>query len=152
MKKTIQLGLLFLFALTAFATPLLAQDKQNKELDKLAKKYENAYNTKDDKTIMGMYTKDATRVNTDGTVLAGSEAIGAFVAKEFVDNAGGKLAITPGKSETNTDGTVTSIGTYLLTGKSKETGQPIEFKGGYTNTLVKEGGNWKISKSVLSTQ
>lgn len=150
MKKTIQLGLLLLFA-TAITSPLLAQDAKNEDMVSLAKKYEQAYNKKDDKALKAMYTKDATRTDTEGTVLSGSEAIRAALAAAFAEtDATAKLIITQGKTETAADGTVTSTGTYIATGKSK-TGEAFEYKGTYTNTVVKEDGQWKISKSVLAS-
>jgi len=149
MKKTIQLGLLLLFA-TAIVSPLLAQDAKNEDMVKLAKKYEAAYNKKDDKALKDMYTKDATRTDTEGTVLSGSEAIRAALAAAFAEtDASAKLIIMQDKTETAADGAVTSTGTYVATGKTKA-GEAFELKGSYTNTVVKEGGQWKIAKSVLS--
>jgi len=51
--------------------------------------------------------------------------------------------------EEQPDGTVLAAGTYHVTGTSKA-GEKIDRNGGYTNTVVKEGGKWKISKSVLT--
>ena len=144
MKKTFQFGLLLMFVLVAFTNRLLAQIDQ-KEALALTKKYEQAYNKKDDKALKAMYTKDATKTNPDGTVLTGSEAIRASLVQEFEAVDSETLAVTYDSSTTVADGTITSTGSYRATGKAK-TGEAFDVKGTYTNTLVKEKGQWKILK------
>ncbi len=150
MKKTMQLSLLLAFAFTAFAAPLLAQNINNDDMQNLVSKYEAAYNNKDDKAIGALFTKDALRTNPDGTTLNGADAIAAFYADRFKESDA-TLHIMPGNMTTNADGTVTSTGTFSLSGKTKS-GQAIDMKGGYTNTLVQQDGQWKISKSVITAQ
>lgn len=148
MKKKIQLSLL-LFVSTAFASSLLAQDVQ-KEMLSLTKKYEQAYNKKDYKTLQAMYTKDATRTEADGKVENGNETIATVLADQLKDAETATLTITPDQAETAADGTVTATGSFHVQGKAKQSGEAFDVKGTYTNTLVKENGKWKIAKSVLS--
>jgi uncharacterized protein (TIGR02246 family) len=145
MKKIIQFILLTVLAVTAFINPLKTQDAA-KELTAFTKKFEQIYNKKDDKALKEMYTKDATRTNTDGTVVTGNEAIGALFAELFK----GKISLVLVQDKVVTaDGITTATGNYHVTGTSAK-GEKIDRKGIYTNTVVKENGDWKISKSVLS--
>lgn len=148
MKKTIYLGLLLAFAFSALTAPLKAQNINNEEMQAIASKFEEAYNKKDDKALQSLYTKDASKTNADGTVNTGAEAIAAYFAESFRESDA-KLTIVQGKTETAADGTVTSSGGYTVTGKTKA-GDSIDIKGTYINTLVKEDGQWKISKSVIT--
>lgn len=145
MKKIIQavLSAAFLFMIT-FANPVNAQDNK-KEMEKIAKNYEEAYNKKDLKAIKGFYTKDAVRINTDGTTTNGSEAIGADLTDFFASNSP-TITIMVNDCTTQSDGTVVTTGTYSGSAGGSD------FKGSYTNTSVKEDGQWKISKSVLTNQ
>ena len=138
-----------MFALIAFTYPLLAQDAQ-KDMLALTEKYEQSYNKKKDKALKAMYTENATRINTDGTVYTGSETIRAAIAESFHEMPSQKVTIRHDKSETAADGTVTATGSYVVKGRSKA-GEAIDLKGTYTNTVIKEKGQWKISKSVLVT-
>ncbi|MEO7524461.1 MAG: nuclear transport factor 2 family protein [Ferruginibacter sp.] len=147
MKKTIKLSLLTAFvAVTAFFNPLKAQDV-SKELGVFAQKFETLYNKKDGKSLQTMYTEDATRTASDGTVTTGSKAIIALYSADFAENTV-SLEIKPEKATTN-DGITIATGTYHLTGTTAKA-EKIDVYGGYNNTMVKEKGVWKISKQVLS--
>ena len=144
MKRSIQVmtATVFVFIAT-IASPVKAQGNE-KEIAKLVKAYEDAYNKEDAKAIKKFYTKDAVRVNPDGTTTNGSEEIVATIVAVF-GNSDVKIKITADKSVTESDGTITSTGSYEGT---VEGGDP--FSGNYTNTLVKKNGRLKISKSVLT--
>lgn len=145
MKKAIQIIVATAFVfIAAFANPVKAQDNK-KEMETLAKNYEGAYDKKDAKAIKEFYTKDAVRVNPDGTTTNGSEAIAADAANFFANN-NATIKITVSKCVAESDGSLTTTGTYGGT-----TGN-TDFGGNYTNTCVKEAGQWKISKSVLTNQ
>lgn len=148
MKQTIKLCLLATVALlTAFVIPSNAQDV-TKDMAAFAKKFQAAYNKHDDKALKMMYTADAVRIATDGTTLNGNEAISADFAKSFTDIKP-TIEITPDKTESQSDGSAISTGTYHVTGRNAA-GESIDLKGSYTNTVVKEKGQWKLAKSVLT--
>lgn len=112
MKRTIQILAISAFVfMVAFSNPAKAQDNE-KDMVTLAKNYEDAYNKKDAAAIKAFYTTDAIRVNTDGTTTNGSEAIAADAADFFANNSAVEIKITVTKSVTESDGTVTSSGTY----------------------------------------
>jgi len=148
MKKTIKFSLLLaLMSVTAFINPLKAQDVK-KELEGFTKKFETAYNKQDGKALKTFYTAEASRTNPAGETITGNDNIAAEFAKQWADS---KLTITikPEKADSQADGSVLATGTYHVTGTTKA-GEKIDRNGGYTNTVVKEGGKWKIAKSVLA--
>jgi uncharacterized protein (TIGR02246 family) len=148
MKQTIQLSLLAAIALlTAFFTPLQAQDA-TKELAVFTKKFQAAYNSKDEKALKTMYTDDAVRTAPNGTSLTGSDVIAAQFKDYFTENKV-SLDLKQTNVETQADGSATAAGTYHVTGTSK-TGEKIDRNGAYTNTLLKLKGHWKIAKSVVT--
>ncbi len=127
-------------SMAAFVSPAKAQDNK-KDMETLAKSYEDAYNKKDAKAIKEFYTKDAVRVNPDGTTTNGSESIASDATDFFANNNPSiKIAVD---QVTESNGILTTTGTY-----SGSTGS-TDISGSYTNTCVKEDGKWKISKSVL---
>ncbi|MEO8861994.1 MAG: nuclear transport factor 2 family protein [Ginsengibacter sp.] len=146
MKKTIKLSLLLvIICATAFINPLAAQ-MTNEDHAVLAKKYEDAYNKKDDKAMLAMYTKDATRITPDGTEVTGTEAIGKQITDEFA-HITATLTITP-QATAEKDGIITGTGTFRVVG-TNDKGEKIDQNGTYINTMTKEGGQWKITKSVI---
>ena len=151
MKKSFSIILVAgLLVLAAFVNPVKAQNHK-KEMAKFAKDYQNAYNKKDVKALQQFYTADAVEINIDGTTINGNEAIGASMTDQF-KRVSDKIKITPDNSVSNSDGSVTGTGSYYvyhLTGTSEKDEQ-IDGGGNFTNTIVKENGHWKISKSVLS--
>jgi ketosteroid isomerase-like protein len=148
MKQPFPLGVLLVFVLAAaFINPLKSQDLK-KEMDEFVKKFETGYNKNDDKALKLLYTDNAVRIDADGTVTTGSENIRLSFIQSW---AGTKLALSikQKKTEKQADGTVIASGTYFVSGTTTA-GENIYADGAYTNTMVKENGQWKISKSVLS--
>ena len=148
MKKTMQFSFLVaLLSLTSLMNPIQAQDT-TKELTAFTKKFEEACNKADAKTIRELFTKDAVRVNTDGQTQNGIDAIvGAY--EELFQM---KLSVTIKQEKVTTEnGTTLSIGTYQARGTS-QSGESFDVTGGFTNTMVKENGQWKVAKQVLSPQ
>lgn len=144
MKKVLHILVAAFVFMTAFVNPVEAQNNK-KDMETLAKNYAEAYNKKDAKAIKAFYTKDAVRVNTDGTTTNGSEAIAADAADFFANN-NATIKITVSTCVKESDGSLTTTGTYKGSSGSND------FSGNYTNTCVKEDGQWKISKSVLTGQ
>jgi uncharacterized protein (TIGR02246 family) len=144
MKNT----LLAVLAVIAFINPLKAQDIK-KDMEAFIKKFEAAYNKKDDASLKNLYTEKAVWTEADGTSRSGNEAIRASLAENFA-NGDVVIEIKQTKTEKQADGSVIGVGTYHVTGKAKS-GDAIDSSGGYTNTLVKEKGDWKISKTVLAS-
>ena len=147
MQKTIQFSLLLVFfSVISLINPAKAQDA-TKELTAFAKQFEEACNKKDVKAIKELFTKDAVRINPDGQTENGNDAIVAAYEELFQM----KLTITIKQEKVTTENSSTvSTGTYQATG-STESGETIDAKGGFIHTMVKENGQWKISKQVLNS-
>src|SRR5678815_2032850 len=148
MKNVSKLGWLIVFVfVSALTNPVTSQDVK-KELDEFAKKFETAYNKKDDKALKMMYTDNAVRTDPDGTVTSGNDNI-LMKLTESWPTAKLTLAIKQDKVEPQPDGTVITKGTYTVMGTTNA-GEMINVGGAYTNTTLKDNGTWKISKNVLS--
>ncbi|SRR5215204_226427 len=147
MKKAIQFSLLLVFlSITSLIKPAKAQDA-TKELTAFTKRFEEACNKKDIKAIKEMFTKDAVRINPDGQTETGNDAIVAAYEELFQN----KLTITIKQEKFAFDnGSNVSSGTYQATG-STPSGDSIDAKGSFSNTMIKENGQWKISKQVLNS-
>lgn len=147
MKKTIQFSLLLGFlAITSLINLVKAQDATN-ELTAFTKRFEDACNKKDTKAMKELFTKDAVRVNTDGQTENGLDAIVAAYEELFQM----KMTVTIKQEKVTTEnGTTLSTGTYQATG-STPSGEAFDAKGGFIHTMVKENGQWKISKQVLNS-
>ena len=138
--------IVFVFA-SAMINPVKSQDIK-KELDDFAKKFETAYNKKDDKALKIMFTDNAVRTEPDGTITSGNDNI-LMKLTESWPTAKLTLAIKQDKVEPQSDGSVITKGKYTVMGTTN-TGEMINVGGAYTNTTVKDNGTWKISKNVLS--
>jgi ketosteroid isomerase-like protein len=148
MKQIIQRSLLLAIASITLLTGRLRAQDASKEIAVFAKKFQALYNAKDDKALKMMYTEDAVRVAQDGTTLTGNEAISAEFAKSFADIKP-TIDIKQDKVTTQADGSAVATGTYHVKGTTAA-GDSIDVTGGYTNTLVKIKGHWKLSRSVLA--
>ena len=146
MKKTMRFGLLLVFISIAFINSLKAQNA-TKELHAFTKKFETAYNNKNSKALKDMFTIAAVRTGTDGKIFNGSDSIAAMYEATFQDKVVVRIKLDEVTGEK--DGSTTTTGTYHVTGTSRS-GEKIDRRGRYTNMLVKEGGEWKIAKQVLT--
>jgi uncharacterized protein (TIGR02246 family) len=120
------------------SAPVAAQSPA--EVQKVTDQYNAAFNKGDSKAVAALYTADALRVTPDGRLLAGRAAI----EKEYVTafsgpNKGGKLTLQPGKSISVTADVAVFEGLYEVTGGK------MPAKGRYVNTLVKQGGEWRLA-------
>ena len=148
MKKIIKLSLLLAFVCAAAVMNPLQAQMTSAEHAALAKKYQDAYNSRNDKAMLAMYTKDAIRVTPDSVVTNGTEAIGKQFAEEFKHTTA-TLEITP-QNAMEKDGSSVGTGTFHLTGKNDKD-EKMDIMGTYTNTMKKEKGQWKIAKSVIGS-
>ncbi|WP_080055755.1 nuclear transport factor 2 family protein [Spirosoma aerolatum] len=117
------------------------------EMRDLMKRFQDAYNREDVATLKMMFTADAVRTATDGTTTKGA-AIVDFYTQGFVD-ADVTNVISLASVSPQFDGSVIFTGTYHLTGRSAK-GERIVREGAYSNTAVKENGQWKISRNTQS--
>lgn len=117
------------------------------EIRELVKQFQNAYNREDAATLKTIFTADAVRTATDGTTTKGA-ALVDFYTQGFVD-ADVTNVVSLANVSPQFDGSVIFTGTYHLTGRSAK-GERIVREGAYSNTAVKENGQWKISRNTQS--
>lgn len=129
-----------------FTSSSLAQSA-NKEMKKLVKAFEKAYNSKDQVTITGMFTENAVRIDANGVTTSGAAKIGEMYGQSFT-NADTKAAITHLAVKEVDGSNAVTTGTFTVNGATK-TGEKVVINGTYENTVVKESGKWKISQMKL---
>lgn len=117
------------------------------EMRDLMKRFQDAFNREDAATLKTMFTADAVRTATDGTITKGA-AIIDFYTQGFAD-ADVTNVVSLANVSPQFDGSVIFTGTYHLTGRSAK-GERIVREGAYSNTAVKENGQWKISRNTQS--
>jgi uncharacterized protein (TIGR02246 family) len=106
-----------------------------------ARKYEEAYNKADAKTLAGFYSDDVDYIDQDGAEVKGRDAIQKLLADNFVQNPGAKLAITTEEVKQLTPDVKVTRGIATVTpanGAAEATG--------YTAVKVRKGDHWEISQ------
>ena len=149
-KLTNQLTLFSLFFALAFGIQSCNTSRKGNYQDaikQINEKFQDAYKTKDDKAIKKLYTDDATLVTPYGTV-HGSEAIRASLEEDFSNHdSSTRMKITIESIEDETNETLIVKGRFHITGNKIKPNLPFELEGPYTQTFVKENGEWKITKT-----
>ena len=121
--------------------------KADAEIQKLADQYAAAVNKGDAKAVAALYTADAVRLGPDGQLVIGQAAI----EKQHAAALGGpqkgvKLTLRQGRTQTVTPDVVISEGTYETSGGAGPS------KGRYVNTVVRQGGQWRLASVVAVPQ
>jgi uncharacterized protein (TIGR02246 family) len=106
-----------------------------------ARKYEEAYNKGDAKTLAGLYSEDIDYVDQDGAEVKGRDAMQRLLADNFQQNPGAKLAITTVEIKDLTPDVKVSQGFATVTPAN---GAPVTTR--YTLVKVKKGDHWEISQ------
>lgn len=125
------------FLLALIASPAFANDIKE-QAAKLRTDYIDAYNRQDVAALSAAYASDAVIVNPGGVFPIDAKFIEAW----FKDG--------PRRTDTTFDQAMPlgadaalGIGTVHVTGKNLK-GEPVDFKGRWTATYVRNSGKWKI--------
>ena len=118
------------------------------ELRDFVKKFQDAVNREDVATLKTMFTTDIVRTAADGTTTKGIEQVADVYTKRFADADVNNL-ITLAKVTPQFDGSVIVTGTYHQNGRSVK-GDRVMVDGAFTNTAVKENGQWKTRQQKLT--
>jgi uncharacterized protein (TIGR02246 family) len=105
------------------------------------RKYEEAYNKADAKTLAGFYSDDADYIDQDGAEVKGRDAMEKLLADNFQQNPGVKLAITTEEIKQLTPDVKVTRGIATVTpanGAAESTR--------YTAIRVRKGDHWEISQ------
>jgi uncharacterized protein (TIGR02246 family) len=139
------LGMALLLGLVA---PAIAQQAPDAELQKVADAFMAAWAKGDAKALAALHTKEAVRV-TGGTAAAvGTAAIEQALGAAFIGPyKGTTLAVTTNKFHRVDADTYIGEGTYQVSDGSVPAGTPTS--GQYLNTMVRQGGAWRIAASAV---
>ena len=149
MRKTIQHLLFIPFSIMLYGGSLLAQKNHNEML--LTKKYEDAYNRKDDKAIKELYKADATMISPDWYIVNGSQDISIALKRDFnAKDSTTRIVISIDSENVSTDNTIIVKGRLHVKGNKIKSGLPFEFEGPCTNFFMEENGKWKIFKTCYT--
>jgi uncharacterized protein (TIGR02246 family) len=106
-----------------------------------ARKYEEAYNKGDAKTLAGFYSDDVDYIDQDGAEVKGRDAMEKLLSDNFEQNPGVKLAITTEEVKQLTPDVRVSRGFATVTPAN---GAATTTR--YTLVKVKKGDHWEISQ------
>jgi uncharacterized protein (TIGR02246 family) len=106
-----------------------------------ARKYEEAYNKGDAKTLAGFYSDDVDYIDQDGAEVKGRDAMQRLLADNFQQNPGVKLAITTEEVKQLTPDVKVSRGFATVTPVN---GAATTTR--YTLVKVRKGDHWEISQ------
>jgi uncharacterized protein (TIGR02246 family) len=144
-------GLALATSFALLGTGVASASAQTKDaMEKLAADWAATFAKADAKALATFYTEGAVRVTPEGGTVVGRAAI----EKEFTTNFAGPwkgttIKITVGKVESVGPETGVAEGTFEVTGARMPDGQPAPpIKGSYLNTVVKEGGSWKLASNA----
>ena len=137
---------LLIVALIGFGSAAAAQ-KPDADVEALTRSYEQAFNKGDAKALSALYAKDAVRLGPEGQLMNGQAAIEKNYTTAFGGAAkGARLTLQPGRVQEVTSDVRISEGTYQVTGGS------MPGSGRYVNTLVRQGGQWRLASVVVVPQ
>ena len=107
--------------------------------DNDARKYEEAYNKGDAKTLAGFYADDIDYIDQDGAEVKGRDAMEKLLADNFKQNPGAKLAVTT--EEVKQLAPDVKVGRGLATVTMPD-GTAVATR--YTAVRVKKGDHWRF--------
>ncbi|MBA3637892.1 MAG: SgcJ/EcaC family oxidoreductase [Acidobacteria bacterium] len=111
------------------------------DLDALMEQYQWAWNKGDAKSLASLYGQNAIRMQTTGAPLMGKAAVEEFFVQAFAGPMKGtRLSLKAGRTQRVNADVRIQEGTYEVTGG---TGAPQ--RGRFLNTVVREGGQWKLA-------
>ncbi len=120
------------------------------DMQAFARNFMNAYNQQDAAAIREMYLDDAVRIDAEGKEIKGADNIAAYFADQFVKNNATIFIRQLGINWSDREHAWVASGTYEVNGKTNVYDIPIHVTGHYANAMIKEDGQWKIAKSMLS--
>ncbi len=118
------------------------------ELRDFVKKFQDAVNREDAAALKTLFTTNVVRTAADGTIATGIDQVMDIYVKRFADTDLNSL-ITLATVTPQFDGSAIVTGTYHQNGRSVK-GDRVSVDGAFTNTAVKENGQWKTSRQKLT--
>ena len=109
--------------------------------DEEGRKYAEAYNKGDVKTLAGLYSDDVDYIDQDGAEVKGRDAMEKLLADNFQQNPGAQLAITTEEVKELTPDVKVTRGFATVTSANGAVGTTR-----YTAVRVRKGDHWEISQ------
>ena len=122
-------------------SPAMAAEMTKDDATKLASTYMAAFNKQDSAGIASHFTKDGVHVNPTGIRKP------AEYYDELFKAGMTKLDVTVDEVKNVKADIALAVGEFTVTGKDKE-GKDLKVQGRWADTLVNEGGAWKIRMLV----
>ena len=111
------------------------------DFDRLVEQYQSAWSKGDAKGLAALYSQNAIRMQITGAPLMGKAAIEQFFVQAFAGAwKGTRLSLKAGLTQSVNADVRIQEGPFEVTGG---TGAPQ--RGRYVNTVVREGGQWKLA-------
>ncbi len=142
----------FLFAALFLSTSGLKAQSVNdeRELQAFARQFMAAYNAQDHVALQQMYTEDAVRIDQQGNEIKGAGNIAAYFENQFIKSDVTLLLKQMSVHWSDKEHALVANGAYEIYGVTYVYDIPIQNTGNYSNTMLKQNGQWKIAKSVLT--
>lgn len=135
----------WIVAFAMLATVGGAAQRGDAGVTELLEQYQSAWNREDATALAALYTDNAIRLAGYAEPVAGRAAIEQSFAKNFAGPwSGTRLTVKPERTETLASDVRLQEGIYQV---SRPDGEPQ--RGRYLNTLVREGGQWKLAGVAL---
>ena len=139
-----------LLCATIFSNLQAQTDSDEAEIQAFAQKFMAAYNQQDVDALRKMYMDDAVRVDTEGKEIIGADNIAAYFEDRFIHNNVTVDIKQKVLTWSDAQHAFVASGTYEVKGKTIVYDIEIHDKGKYANTMIKQNGEWKIAKSILT--
>ena len=156
MKQFKQLSLIAaaLFFAAFTTTSLVAQTDVKdamikKEMEDLAKQWEDAYNRSDVDALAQMYTRNVVVVKEDDSNMAITrDDVKADFEKNF-ENADLHSYVQVDDAQVQPDGRILITGKFSTIGKNRTTGELVSQSGTYSHLVKKEDKSWKLNQTKV---
>lgn len=115
-----------------------------------ARDFMAAFNRQDATALQAMYTTDAVSISLEGTVTNGADRIAQLFTDRFIRQDVTLLVRQIGMTWSDAQQAFVATGTYESYGVTYVYDIPIRQTTAYRNTMIRENGQWKIDRSVVT--
>jgi len=129
--------------LALIVSPAFANDIKE-QAPKMRADYIDAFNKQDVATLTTFYAADAVLIN-----MMGVHSIDAKFLEAFFKDGPRKIDTTFDQALPLGSDTALGIGTFQINGQTLK-GEPVDLKGRWTATYVRDGGKWKLRMQTVT--
>ena len=140
----------FLCAASIIGTLQAQSATDEQAMRAFARDFMAAYNRQDVTALQAMYTTDAVSISREGIATNGADRIAQLFTDRFIRQDVTLLVRQIGMTWSDAQQALVATGTYEDYGVTYVYDIPIRHKTAYRNTMVRENGQWKIARSVVT--